>query len=433
MKRALLFCAFVLLFFSQSFSQFILKAEYRPRFEYRSGYGQLLTMDQDPVLTVSQRTRISSSYQTGILSFGLGIQDVRVWGDEDWYSTNSVVGDSASLDLNEAWIGIKPYENGFIKIGRQYWIYEDERMLSQRNWNQSEVKYDGILYQNKLGKTQIDLGLSWNNKVDKAFTEPYPNNKMKSLNFIYIKRTINDWLYVSATALASGFLDNDSTNAINWMGTYGAYMSIKKGGLSALANGYYQSGTSRFSGKTTSAYMFTVNGDYLIKKKFSIGAGIDYLSGHDQENSETGYQEKSHAYDVLYGISHRYLGHMDLFSNLPKSTKNAGLSDIFIRAKWYFKETSHLGADFHLFSLQTNVAYTVEDEIFYYDKNLGKELDFYCSWDINKIFNIKGGYSFFMASETMEKFQGVYGNARFPNWAWIMLTAKPVFLDTTPK
>jgi hypothetical protein len=33
----------------------------------------------------------------------------------------------------------------------------------------------------------------------------------------------------------------------------------------------------------------------------------------------------------------------------------------------------------------------------------------------------------------MEKIQGVHGNARFPSWIWIMITAKPVFLDTAAK
>lgn len=433
MKRTLLFIAFVLLFFSQSHAQFILKAEFRPRFEYRSGYGELLTKDEKPALTVSQRTRLSANYQTGILSFGLGIQDIRVWGDEDWYGTTAVAGDSSSMDLNEAWIGIKPYEQGFIKIGRQYWIYEDERMLSQRSWNQSEVKYDGILFQNKWDKFQVDLGLSWNNKVDKAYTEPYPTNKMKSLNFIYVKKPVNDWLNIAAMALASGFQATDSTTDINWMGTYGLYFNVKKEGLTALANGYYQNGKNRFSGNTTNAYMFAVNADYLIKNKFSIGAGIDYLSGHDQENTDADYMDKSHSFDVLYGMTHRYLGHLDLFTNLPKSTKNAGIVDIFVRAKWLFKDASHVGADFHLFSLQNNVAVAGTEEPTYYEKGLGQELDLYCSWDINKIFNIRAGYSIYMATETMEKFQGVYDNARFPNWAWIMITAKPVFLDTTPK
>jgi hypothetical protein len=433
MKRVLLFLAFSLLIFSQVNAQFTLKGEFRPRFEYRGGYSELLAKDEDPVLTVSNRTRLSAYYQTGNFTFGLGIQDVRVWGDDDLYGTNAVVGSKASIDLNEGWLAFKPYKNGLVKIGRQYWIYEDERMLSNRSWNQSEVKYDAVLFQHIQEKFQVDAGLSWNNLTDLPYDQAYAVNKMKSLNFIYVKKTINDWLNASVTAMASGFAANDSTTDVNWQGTYGAYLNVKKGGLTALASGYYQNGKNRFNGLKSSAYMFAVNGDYLIKEKFSVGAGIDYLSGQDQENTDADYAEKSHSFDVLYGMTHRFLGHMDLFTNLPKSTKNGGIVDVFARFRYNFIEKSYVGADFHLFSLQNNVLDNSAEGTAYYDKGLGQELDLYVSWDINKIFNVRAGYSTYFSTETMDRIQGIYDNARFPSWTWIMITAKPVFFDTTPK
>jgi len=435
MKKILLFCTLSLLFISQTFAQFVLKGEFRPRFEYRGGYGQLISKDQDPVLTISNRTRLSAYYQTGIFTFGLGIQDIRVWGDDDLYGSNAVVGSKSSIDLNEGWLGIKPYKNGLIKIGRQYWVYDDERMLSQRSWNQSEVKYDAVLFQHMQEKLQIDVGMSWNNLADKAYNDVYPDDKMKSLNFIYLKKGINNWLNVSVIALASGFTTTDTiaTTDINWQGTYGAYLNVKKGGLTALASGYYQNGRNRFSGNKTSAYMFAVNGDYLIKEKVSFGAGIDYLSGQDQKNTDADYTDKAHAFDVLYGMTHRFLGHMDLFTNLPKYTKDGGIVDAFVRFKWIFVENANLGADFHFFSLQNNVVDNSAEGLAYYSKGLGQELDLYVMWDYNKIFNLRGGYSTYLSTDTMDKLQGVYGDARFPGWAWLMLTVKPVFLDTSSK
>jgi hypothetical protein len=171
MKRIVLFCGLFLLIISQSLAQFTLNGEFRPRFEYRGGYSELLSNDEDPVLTVSNRTRLSAYYQTGIFTFGFAIQDIRVWGDDDWYASNAVVGNYASLDLNEGWLGIKAYKNGLIKIGRQYWSYDDERILSTRSWNQSQVKYDAVLFQHTIDKLQVDLGLSWNNKADKAYND----------------------------------------------------------------------------------------------------------------------------------------------------------------------------------------------------------------------------------------------------------------------
>jgi hypothetical protein len=433
MKKIVLLMSLSLLMFSQAIGQFTLKGEFRPRFEYRNGYSELLSKDEEPVLTISSRTRLSAYYQTDIFTFGLAIQDVRVWGDDDIYGPTAIAGSKASIDLNEGWLGIKPYKNGLVKIGRQYWVYEDERILSARGWNQSEVKYDAVLFQHKQEKWQFDAGFSWNNLTEKAYTDDYPDDKMKSLNFIYIKRSVNSWLNLSAMAFASGFTATDTTSDINWQGTYGVYVNIKKGGLTALVNGFYQNGKSRYGGQKTSAYMFAVNGDYLIKKVFSVGAGVDYLSGHDQESTTSEYVDMDHSFDVLYGMTHRFLGHMDLFTNLPKSTDNGGIVDGFLRLKWYpVSNTTYIAADFHTFSLQNNVMDNTT-ETAYLSKGLGQEVDLNFSWDINKIFNIRGGYSTYLTTESMEKLQGVYGNARFPNWAWIMLTAKPVFIDTAQK
>jgi hypothetical protein len=433
MKKLLLYSALSLLMISQAKAQFVLKGEFRPRFEYRGGYSVILPKGEDPVLTISQRSRLSAYYQTGILTFGLGIQDVRIWGSEDMYSYTGVTGSSGSVDFNEAWIGIKPYEKGLIKIGRQYLVYEDERLLSQRSWSQPEVKYDAVLFQHIQDKFQFDVGLSWNNLLENYYTADYTNDKMKSLNFIYVKKGITDWMYVSAMALASGFSATDSTADINWQGTYGGYLSVKKGGLSALASGFYQNGENR-KGLNTSAYLFAVNGDYLIKKKYSIGAGIDYLSGNDQQNTDVEYKEKSHAFDNLYGARHRVFGHLDLYNNLPKSTGNGGIVDIFLRLKYIPVSNTSVGADFHFFSLQNNVKDKTTEITSYLAKNLGQELDLYVSWDINKILNLRGGYSFYLVTDSMEKLQNIEpGNSSFPTWVWVMITAKPVFLDTAQK
>ena len=433
MKKVIAFSAFALLIISQAHGQFTLKGEFRPRFEYRGGYGKILAEDEKPVFFVSQRSRLSAYYQTGIYSFGFAVQDVMVWGDEDLYSSTGVFGSKASIDINEAWIGIKPYEKGNIKMGRQYWAYEDQRLLSNRNWNQSEIKYDAVLFQHSADKLALDAGLSWNNDIDRNFGNEYPTGKMKSMNFIYLRKDINDWLHATVMALASGFTATDSTYDINWLGTYAAYLGVKKGPLSALASGFYQGGKSR-KGLSTSAYMFALSGDYLIKEKYSVGAGIDYLSGHDQKSSDSVYLEKAHAFDNLYGNRHSVFGHMDLFNNLPKSTDNGGLVDIFVRLKWIPVKSTTIGADVHFFSLQNNVIDKTSESTAYLSKGLGQEVDLNFSWDISKIFNIKGGYSFFLVTESMEKLQGIDpGTSRFPTWIWVMITAKPIFLDTAQK
>lgn len=417
---------------TQVSAQFSLKGEFRPRFEYRGGYGEMLSLDEEPVLTVSQRSRVSAYYQSGIFSSGFAIQDVRVWGDDNMYSSTGVSGSTASIDLNEAWIGIRPYSQGLIKIGRQYWIYEDERILSSRGWNQNEVKYDAVLYQHDGERFKLDAGFSWNNLQDKTFGNEYTPAKLKTLNFIYLKQKLTDWITISATGIVSGFTATDTTPDINLQGTYGLYFVIKKGNLNAMASGYYQNGRNR-AGLSTSAFLLAANGEYRFAENFLVGAGIDYISGTDQTKTDPGYMDKNHSFDLLYGIRHRFYGHLDYFTNMPKGTANAGLADILLRFRYYVTSKAHLGVDFHNFSLQGRIYDKTVEGSTALPRQLGQEADLYFSYDPVKIIRVTGGYSLFFATETMEKIQGVYGNARFPTWIWIMVTAKPVFFETAAK
>ena len=128
------------------FGQFEINAELRPRAEMRHGYKILPVEDADASTFVSQRTRLNLFYNHEKFKMGFSLQDVRVWGDEQLFTSTGVYGDNVSLDLNEGWIEIFAGKSNSFKIGRQYWVYEDERLFSKRNWNQSSVKYDGLLY-----------------------------------------------------------------------------------------------------------------------------------------------------------------------------------------------------------------------------------------------------------------------------------------------
>ena len=256
---------FGILALTDAFSQFIIKGEFRPRFEYRSGYKSLIPSSSDAAIGVSQRSRITFNYQTGKFSFGLGIQDVRVWGDESYYNSIGVYGDNASLDLNEAWIAMNVCPAWTIKVGRQYWIYDDERLLSERNWNQSSIKYDGVLFKFLQNKWQFDAGFSWNTAKDTTSGNEYTPKKIKTENFLYLKKPVTDWLTISAIAMATGYTPNDTTATIYVKGTYGINFDIKKGNFKFYASGYYQNGQSR-SGKDVGAFLAHAKTSYTFGK-----------------------------------------------------------------------------------------------------------------------------------------------------------------------
>lgn len=429
MKKLLFFLALMLLMAAPAEAQFTLSGEFRPRLEYRSGYRNILADSQSDAFFVSQRTRMELFYEHPKISVGFSLQDVRVWGDAQLATSSGVFGDNASIDLHEAWVNLLLYPGGTLKIGRQLWAIEDERILSNRNWNQSQVKYDGIRFQHKREGFQILAGLSWNNRAENIYGNDYPSDRMKTMNFLHLKKDLTGLASVSGTVFLSGFTQTDTTSAIHLLSTFAGYLNINKGPVKAVLSGFYQNGRSR-EGKEAGAYMFSVKGDY-VAGKVTIGAGIDYLSGNNGARQDSSYQDREHSFDILYGMRHGYYGHMDFFSSMQKSTGSGGLVDIFMKFKWKFVPQATLSIDLHYFSLQNNVRETgfAGTDARYLDKALGPEADLNISWDILDFLNLKGGYSVMIPSHSMLNIQGQEADhSKLPQWAWLMLTAKPVFL-----
>jgi hypothetical protein len=414
-------------------AQLVMQAEIRPRGEVRLGYQQLPELDDHAAYFISQRTRLTLNYTHKILSLGFSIQDVRIWGDETIYTSTGIVGDNGTFDLNEAWIGLQIYPSGFLKIGRQYWLYEDERIFSVRNWNQYQVKYDAVLLQHKTDRFRLDVGLSYNASAESVAGNPYPDDKMRTINFIYFQKPVNNWMNFSLSAIATGFMRDDTSEVMFIQGTYAGYLNVKREKFTGIASLFYQNGNSRYK-TTSSAYMFSVKGDYKFGK-FSLGGGLDYISGQDDSRTDAGYQEKDHFFDILYGVRHRYYGHMDLFNNMRKVTAQGGLVNPFINLKYNINKKTSVYADIHHFWLQATIEDpTAEEPGNYLEKALGPEFDLGVNWSINEFINLKGGYSMFFPTETMNILESnERGNDMPGAWTWLMLTVNPVLLDTGKK
>lgn len=81
MKIKLRLLTLVLFVSATSFAQFSADAEFRPRTEYRHGYGSIIPETADPGYGISTRVRLNTVYKSDAYSFYLSIQDVLVWGE----------------------------------------------------------------------------------------------------------------------------------------------------------------------------------------------------------------------------------------------------------------------------------------------------------------------------------------------------------------
>lgn len=433
-------------------SQFLINAEIRPRAEFRHGYKLL---PEPGVLTanfISQRTRLNFKYSHSRFIVGISLQDVRVWGDEQLYSSTGVFGDKASVEMREGWIELLTAKHNTFKLGRQFFSYEDERLMARRNWNQNALTYDAFLYKFSKNDLKLHVGLSVNNNKENIFGGDYNlydeiiyldtvtntlitqkisiSSRIQSLNFLYLSKALNEKAHLSFFALATGFQKPETKSTIYIKGTYGLFFKYSPGKFGMRISLYYQNGKNKI-GQVVSAYMFNFCGNFAFDP-FSLNAGLDYISGQDVLNQNESYQNKDHFFDIFYGARHKYYGLMDYFSNMRLATANGGLVDLYGGLKYKLSDKFDLSLDYHYFSLQNRVLDpTAENEINKsLKKTLASELDLALGIKIFKEVNLSGGFSFLLPTESLEKIQNIEpDNSKFAYWGWIMLTVKPTLFN----
>lgn len=163
---------------SVSFSvnaQFSLTGQLRTRTEVRNGDGNLVPVGVKPTVFTSQRTRLNFGYKWDRLSFGVVLQDVRVWGQDASTTTNN---DGAKLMAHEAWadlmllnkadtsIKFKLLDQMSLKVGRQELIYDDARLIGNLDWLQQGRTFDMALLKTVHKGWQVDLGYAFNQNND---------------------------------------------------------------------------------------------------------------------------------------------------------------------------------------------------------------------------------------------------------------------------
>jgi len=406
-------------------AQFTVSSELRQRGECRYGYAELPVSVSEPAFFVSQRSRIILKYRQPKYSMCLSAQDVRVWGDESWYSSTGIKGDNAALDLHEAWIMLNIGRHSGIKAGRQVLKYDDERLLASRNWGQSGLSYDALLYSYQKNNMQADVVLSLNNDKENIFGNDYPLGKIKTLDLFYLKRKFAGCLDVSCMALATGRQKENTTSTIYIKGTYGIYSNYKKANTGASCSFYYQNGRNHY-GSEVSAYFYSVSLSQKIPL-IELSLGVDHISGQDMTVTDTVYPETDHLFDIFYGARHRYYGNMDYFSDVPVSTCFAGLVDLYVKLGRSLDKYGTPGMDIHYFlSQQTvhNPAYP-DDPAAGLERSLGMEYDISYSYRINKDIDIKAGYSLFTPFTSFKIMQTGTDHTNKGHWGWVMLTVAP--------
>lgn len=424
MNKNKLFLVLLLISFQFTNAQFNLDGEFRPRAEYRHGFGDLIAETDDVGFAVSTRFRLNAGYITDTYTFYLSLQDVLVWGENRQLRPEDT---NNSFSIFEAWASLELGSGFSTKIGRQTIDYDDQRIMGSVDWAQEARHHDAALISYKKEKFMMNIGLAFNQDFDNASgfqSVGTAYNTMgffsyKTMQHIYLKQAWKDFSG-SLLVLNNGFqnfeTDGTTPDGTSNLQTIGTHLNYNKNRFGIAANVFFQTGERQGSVNVKGAYLLGFDLSYKASAKVGLGAGFELISGNDAEAGETG------AFFPLYGTNHKFNGFMDYFY-VGNHANSVGLLDVHVSAKFKLTEKSSL--------LVKALNFRGEQALASGDKSLGTEIDLVFSQGF-KGYNLSLGYSQMFASDGMYELKSIDKDAAAngQNWAWAMLVIKPKFLNT---
>lgn len=399
----------------------VIDGEIRPRTEFQDGYKKPLATTSDPGIFTSQRTRLGFTFTSGVLTTQITVQDARVLGQQ------GIVSDAATTGIYEAWAELLLIPGGSLKVGRQTIKYDDGRLFATPTWTTKGKTHDLALFKYSINDFKAHLGLAYNNSSEIAseqFYTPASGSSYRGLAYLWLSAPTYKGFTLSGIVVDEAMQDTlglGGTSKYKLIDmcqtyTYGGNLKYDNADfpISGLATAYFQAGKN-VAGNTMAGKMFAIKANYKATSYLTASLGTDYFSGDDNKASDGIISN----FKKLYGSDHGFNGYMDYW-NTPLTV---GLLDYYgsvsakVNKKWNF-----VGA-FHLFNTQYETST--------YGKDLGSELDLQASYKLNTWTTVQAGYSkYFTNSNTLAAKGITAGTSTNAQWAYVMLTIKPTFLNT---
>ncbi|MFS4449687.1 alginate export family protein [Maribacter sp. 2307UL18-2] len=429
MKKQQLVVVLALLCTTFTFAQFTLDGQFKPRTEYRNGFGSIIPDAADPGYAISTRIRLNAGYTFDSYQFYVSLQDVMVWGENRQILPDD---QNDSFAVFEAWANIHLGKGWSTKLGRQVLSYDDQRIFGGLDWAQQARNHDAGLLKYKSEKFMLDIGLAFSQDFDnptgfQSVGTAYNTAGFftyKTMQYAYLKQ---QWTNLSGSLLLlnngfqnfTGEADARVADGTSNLQTLGTHLNYKKGSFGAALNAFIQTGERQGQVDVKGAYLLGLDLSYKATSKVGLGIGVEVISGNDGEAGETG------AFFPLYGTNHKFNGFMDYFY-VGNHANSIGLFDIHASAKFTLGKTSSL--------LVKVLNFSGEQELASGEKSLGTEVDLVFAKKF-KGYGLAIGYSQMFANDGMYELKGVSEDlaAGTQNWAWVQLTMKPKFLNTAKK
>ena len=433
-NRIFLFLCFFLTSASVFAQTVTIDAEYRPRTEMRQGFRKPLVDTLAFNAVILQRTRLNADYRSNSLNARLTLQDARIWGQGDKSSS------SPQVSVYEAWVELLITSGVSVAAGRQALKYDDQRLFAPSNWSNTGNACDVLLLKYKDSFMQAHAGFAYNNANDTLFTYKYNVNGMyQTMGILWLSKEVLPGLNLSLIGIGEGLprsmvtsgtlkiktaKDSSSTMTFGRF-TYGGNLVFQNDAsvFGGMLTGYYQTGRDAKMG-TLRAYLLAAKGMAKILDELSAQAGIDYYSGTSYSDTVGVGTKTSHTFNKLYGTNHSFNGSMEYWTTLP----SGGLMDYYAGATYKISKELSLDITGHLFFLAENM---YQGKKLLNNIDLGSEIDLTFNYQWSKEVAIQGGYSRYFPSTSTTLFSSITTSTYAPQWAYVMLTVKPVFFKNS--
>jgi len=252
------------------------------------------------------------------------------------------------------------------------------------------------------------------------------------MGYVWLSKDIVKGLNVSLIGVDEGVQDTIGTkNGANYLKTsmyhaytYGGNLKYADPALpvSVLATAYFQGGKN-ISGSKMNGSQLALNIDYKFSTILSANVGSNYISGDNKATD--GIQSN---FKKLYGTDHSFNGSMEYW----KVPLTQGLLDYYAGIAGKINKDLSLEGTFHLFNSEYS---GVNKKKIAFGKNLGSELDLVVNYKLNTWTSVQAGWSTYftttntLVSKDIITSATVTPSTRTPQWAYVMLTIKPAFLN----
>jgi hypothetical protein len=402
---------------------FSVNGQYMNRAEYRHGFSTLAASGQDAAFFISQRARIMTNLKFQDAEIYVSIQDIRTWGS----TANAAIDNAGLLSVHEAWIGLPLNKKFSLKMGRQEIAYDEDRIFGSLDWVMQARRHDaGILkFYDSASNTTVHAGFAFNQDKEQLVGTVYtvPNN-YKTFQYVYFSRPFGK-IKTSILFLNNGVqIQKPAITPVEYKTvftqTIGSRLVYKEADsrLSGNVSFYYQTGTNNLN-QSLSAFDMLAELTYDMSKQFSLTAGMEVLSGTDENNATP---NKSKSFTPFYGTNHRFNGYMDYFF-VNNHVNSVGLNDYYVKAQ-FKKAKTLVGAALHFFSSFADIQDDTSPRVA--SSKLGTELDFTIVHKLKPGISVQGGYSQMFATQSMTYLKNIAdGHKQTNNWAYVMLILRP--------